>query len=148
LEHHHRRRAAHAAAAHARPRPVMNVTPLVDVVLVLLIIFMVVIPALQQGIQIELAGILNVDEEAESKGQPFTLAITREHQLYFEEDPIGFASLEAKLRAASKAQPNRRMLVRADKSAEYTKIREIYRVVQQVGFPGVSLRVNRRQDGR
>jgi biopolymer transport protein TolR len=145
VDRYHRRSQAHAAPA-PRPRPVMNVTPLVDVVLVLLIIFMVVIPALQQGIQIELAGISNPDEEAESKGQPFTLAITADHQLYFEEDPVSAGALEAKLRAASKAQPNRRVLVRADKSAEYTKVREIYRAVQQVGFAGVSLRVNRLKD--
>jgi biopolymer transport protein TolR len=124
----------------------MNVTPLVDVVLVLLIIFMVVIPALQQGLQIELAGILNVDDESESKGQPFALAITRDNLLYFEEELVSSAGLLTKLRAASKAQPNRRVLVRADKGAEYTRVREIYRVVQQVGFPGVSLRVNRRQE--
>jgi biopolymer transport protein TolR len=129
-----------------RPRPVMNVTPLVDVVLVLLIIFMVVIPALQQGMQIELAGILNVDADSESKGQPFALSITRDHQVYFEEEPVSYAALEAKLRAAIKQQPNRRVVVRADKAAEYTKVRAIYRAVQQVGFAGVSLRVNRHQD--
>jgi biopolymer transport protein ExbD/biopolymer transport protein TolR len=141
-----RRRRSEAHEAPTRPRPLMNVTPLVDVVLVLLIIFMVVIPALQQGQQIELAGILNVDAESESKGQPFALSITRDHQVFFEEEPVSYAALEAKLRAAIKAQPNRRVVVRADKAAEYAKVRAIYRAVQQVGFAGVSLRVNRHRE--
>ena len=126
----------------------MNVTPLVDVVLVLLIIFMVVIPALQQGLNIELAGILNVDAESQSKAQPFILSITKEHQLYFEEEALTRSGLEAKLRSAVRTQPGRRVVIRADKTAEYTQVREIYRIAQQAGFPGVSLRVNRHQDER
>jgi biopolymer transport protein ExbD len=123
----------------------MNVTPLVDVVLVLLIIFMVVIPALQQGMNLEIAGIFNVDQAAENKN-PFMLSITREHDLYFEEEALSAAALETKLRAASRAQPGRRIVVRADKLADYAKVRDIYRIAQSSGFPGVSLRVNRLQD--
>jgi biopolymer transport protein TolR len=129
-----------------RPRPVMNVTPLVDVVLVLLIIFMVVIPALQQGLNIEITGIKNPDEASESKNQPLILSVTREHDLYLEEEQVAPKDLEAKLRAASRAQPGRRVVVRADKYADYTRVREIYRVAQNCGFPGVSLRVNKVQD--
>jgi biopolymer transport protein ExbD len=140
-----RLRKKHAAPAPARPRPVMNVTPLVDVVLVLLIIFMVVIPALQQGMNLEIAGIFNVDEGAENKN-PFILSITREHELYFDEEALNAGALEAKLRTASRAQPGRRIVVRADKLADYAKVRDIYRIAQSSGFPGVSLRVNHLQD--
>ncbi|MEY4579451.1 MAG: hypothetical protein RL701_4154 [Pseudomonadota bacterium] len=126
----------------------MNVTPLVDVVLVLLIIFMVVIPALQQGMNIEIAGILHVDPQQESKTQPFVLSISRDHELYFEEENIPAGALEAKLRTASRAQPGKRVVVRADKAADYAHVREIYRIVQQSGFPGVSLRVSRVQDDK
>jgi biopolymer transport protein TolR len=128
---------------HVRPRPVMNVTPLVDVVLVLLIIFMVVIPALQQGMNLEMAGIVNVDETAKSKTEPFTVSLDRDNQIVFEDETLTQKQLAAKLRAASKKQPGRRVVVRADKSVEYTKVREVYRIVQATGFPGVSLRVNR-----
>ena len=142
-----RLRRKHAAPPPARPRPVMNVTPLVDVMLVLLIIFMVVIPALQQGMHLEIAGILNVDEKSDSKN-PFTLSITREHQLYFDEEAVNLGSLESKLRSASRTQPGRRVVVRADKAADYAHVREIYRIAQSSGFPGVSLRVSRVQEGR
>lgn len=140
-----RLRRRHAAAASQRPRPVMNVTPLVDVVLVLLIVFMVVIPALQQGMNLKLAGIFNVDDAEKAKA-PFVLSITREHDLYFEEQRLGPEALEAELRAASRAHPGRRIIVRADKRADYTRVRDVYRIAQSVGFPGVSLRVNRQQD--
>jgi biopolymer transport protein ExbD len=123
----------------------MNVTPLVDVVLVLLIIFMVVIPALQNGLNLEIAGVFNVDAASESKN-PFMLSITREHDLYFEEEQLSVGALETKLRTASRAQPGRRIVVRADKQADYAKVRDIYKIAQSSGFPGVSLRVNRRQD--
>ena len=123
----------------------MNVTPLVDVVLVLLIIFMVVIPALQQGLNIEISGIFNVDQPSQSKAQPYILSVTRDNKLYFEETPVDRSSLEARLRGAIRSQPGRRVVIRADKAAEYVQVREIYRIAQQTGFPGVSLRVNRRQ---
>ncbi|MET0391263.1 MAG: biopolymer transporter ExbD [Polyangiales bacterium] len=138
-----RRDTAHAPV---RPRPVMNVTPLVDVVLVLLIIFMVVIPALQQGMNIEVSGILNVDPQSESKSQPFVLSVASDHRMFFEEEQVTQGTLESKLRAASRSQPGRRVVVRADKAADYAQVRDIYRIAQQSGFPGVSLRVNRVQD--
>lgn len=140
-----RLRKKHAPAHAERARPVMNVTPLVDVVLVLLIIFMVVIPALQNGLNLEIAGIFNVDPASESKN-PFMLSITKEHELYFEEEQLGVAALETKLRSASRAQPGRRIVVRADKQADYAKVRDVYKIAQSAGFPGVSLRVNRLQD--
>jgi biopolymer transport protein TolR len=140
-----RLRKKHAPQTPARARPVMNVTPLVDVVLVLLIIFMVVIPALQQGLNLEIAGIFNPDPAAESKN-PFMLSITREHDLYFDEEQLSQGALESKLKAASRANPSRRIVVRADKQADYAKVRDIYKIAQSSGFPGVSLRVNRLHD--
>lgn len=138
-----RRRIIEHSAPH-RPRPIMNVTPLVDVVLVLLIIFMVVIPAMQSGASIEMAGIFNVDEQTEKKAEPFKLSIEKDGTIYFDEDVVSGKALEAKLRAASKREPSRRVVIKADKAAEYIQVRELYRVAQEVGFPGVSLRVNRR----
>ena len=142
---HKLRRLRQKALAPVRARPAMNVTPLVDVVLVLLIIFMVVIPALQQGLNIEMAGMFNVDAPSQSKAQPFVLSVTSDHRLYFEETAVDRAGLEARLRSAIRAQPGRRVVIRADKAAEYVQVREIYRIAQLTGFPGVSLRVNRRQ---
>ena len=130
-----------------RARPVMNVTPLVDVVLVLLIIFMVVIPALQQGVNIELPGIVNADDKKDAAGgQPFTLSVSKEGEIYFEEDKVTWKDLEATLKAAAKREPGKRIVLRGDKGSDYGDVRRLYRAAQQVGFPGVSLKVNHRMD--
>jgi biopolymer transport protein ExbD len=129
-----------------RARPAMNVTPLVDVVLVLLIIFMVVIPALQQGVNIDIPGITHTDEKKEAGGQPFTLSISKDGEIYLEEDKVEWKDLEAKLKAAARREPGKRIVLRGDKGAEYSDVRRLYRAAQQVGFPGVSLKVNHRLD--
>ena len=129
----------------ARPRPLMNVTPLVDVVLVLLIIFMVVIPAMDQAVEVQLPGISNVDEKAEEKAKPFVLSLSETGAVYLDEDEIKPAQLEPALRAASRREPQRKLVLRADVGVSYGHARRIYRVVQEVGFPGVSLRVNHRK---
>ena len=129
-----------------RARPVMNVTPLVDVVLVLLIVFMVVIPALQQSVHVDLPGIVNTDDKKDSSGQPFTLSVDKEGAVFFEEDKVAWKDLEATLKAAAKREPGKRIVLRGDKGAEYGDVRRLYRAAQEVGFPGVSLKVNHRID--
>jgi biopolymer transport protein TolR len=132
-------------APKARPRPIMNVTPLVDVVLVLLIIFMVVIPAMEQGLDIVVPGIFNVDDKVEEKGKPFMLSLTSDGKIYLDEDTVAPTALEGRLRAASRREPSRRLVLRGDGGVPYGKVRSVYRSVQEVGFPGVSLRVNHRK---
>ncbi len=134
-----------AKSASHRARPVMNVTPLVDVVLVLLIIFMVVIPAMQQAIRVEVPGIVNVDDKSEGGAPPFMLSLTREGGVFLEEDRLPPGQIEPRLAAARKREPNRRIVLRGDKGTAYAQVRNLYRLVQNVGFPGVSLRVNQRQ---
>ena len=125
-----------------RPQPVMNVTPLVDVVLVLLIIFMVVLPMMEKSAQVELPSIFHVDAEAKGKTDPFTLSLTQEGALYFEQEPLEDARLAARLREANQREPSRRLVLRADRSARYGEVRKIFKACQEIGFPGVSLRVN------
>ncbi len=124
----------------------MNVTPLVDVVLVLLIIFMVVIPALQQGLAIEIPGITHPDKKNDAGGPPFMLSINKDGDVYFEEDEVPWNQLETRLKAAAKREPGKRVVLRGDKGAKYAQVRRLYRIAQDVGFPGVSMRVNHRQD--
>ncbi|MFW6067759.1 MAG: ExbD/TolR family protein [Myxococcota bacterium] len=129
-----------------RPEPVMNVTPLVDVVLVLLIIFMIVIPNMDQGAQIELPSVFNVDEDAKSKTDPFMLAIEADGDLFFEEERLEVKKLEARLREANRTEPARRLMLRADRKARYQDARRLFAIAQGIGFPGVSLRVNEAGD--
>ena len=130
----------------SRPQPVMNVTPLVDVVLVLLIIFMVVVPMMEKSARVDLPSIANVDPEARAKTDPFTLSLTSDGGMYFENDRLDESTFIARLRAANQREPNRRLLLRADRTARYASVRSLFKACQEVGFPGISLRVNERKD--
>lgn len=130
-----------------RPRPVMNVTPLVDIVLVLLIIFMVVIPAMEKGAQIDLPSIFNVDEEAKSRTDPFTLSLDADGAMYFESERMAPEAFESTLREANQNEPARRLILRADTDVPYEDARGLFAIAQTIGFPGISLRVNQRGEG-
>ncbi len=130
-----------------RPKPTMNVTPLVDVVLVLLIIFMVVLPALQDGVTVDLPTIDNVDAPQDSEMEPFMLTIARNGAYYFDQTPIRTSELEEFLTQQHRAQPRRKIVLRADGGVQYVRVREMMHTCRMIGFPGVSLRVNgRNQD--
>ena len=135
-----------------RPKPSMNVTPLVDVVLVLLIIFMIVIPAIQDGVSLDIPAVRTPDEEQVDEGsEPFVLSIDSRGNLYLAANPgqlerFEEATLRAELTRLHRRQPRRRLVVRGDRAASYASVRDVYAVVQEVGFPGVSLRVNHLED--
>jgi biopolymer transport protein ExbD len=130
-----------------RIEPQMNVTPLVDVVLVLLIIFMVVIPAMSQNAAVELPTIFNVDKEAKSKVDPFTLSVTATGALFFERDQLSAERMIEVLTEANRKDPTRRIILRADRGAKYGDIRALFKSCQEVGFPGVALKVNEAKQG-
>jgi biopolymer transport protein TolR len=125
-----------------RPQPAMNVTPLVDVVLVLLIIFMVVIPMMEKSVSVELPNIFNVDPEGKGKTDPFTLSLTKDGGMYFEQERLEVDDFKARLTESLEKEPHRRLVLRADRSAKYGDVRKLFKSCQEIGFPGVSLRVN------
>lgn len=128
----------------AKPSPAMNVTPLVDIVLVLLIIFMVVLPNMENDAPVDLPSIFNVDEEPRGATDPITVSITADRRLYLEQDEISRDRLEAQLRAIHAAEPLRRVILRGDSTLPYEEVRSLFRMCQQIGLPGVSLRVGER----
>jgi biopolymer transport protein TolR len=129
-----------------RVQPDINITPLVDVVLVLLIIFMVVAPQMQQDIPVELPGIFNPDPDAENARAPLMLSLTRGGQFFIESDAYDFDGAVAKLREIQAAEPNRRLALRADAALPYSQVRDIFFKLQDSGFPGVSLMINHRHE--
>ncbi|MGH8428782.1 MAG: ExbD/TolR family protein [Solimonas sp.] len=126
----------------------MNVTPLVDVVLVLLIIFMVVIPMMEKSAQVELPNIFNVDPEAKGKTDPFTLSLTVDGSMFFEQERLEPDKFIETMRTANQREPHRRLVLRADRAAKYADVRKLFKACQEVGFPGVSLRVNELKGGK
>jgi len=125
-----------------RPEPVMNVTPLVDVVLVLLIIFMVVIPMMEKSAKVELPSIFNVDPDPKGKTDPYTLSVTADGTMFLEQDKLDPDQFEKALKEANDKEPSRRLVLRADRAAHYADVRKLFKSCQEIGFPGISLRVN------
>jgi biopolymer transport protein ExbD len=124
-------------------RPDMNVTPLVDVVLVLLIIFMVVAPRLDQDVPIDLPGMNNPDPETKSF-DPVKITIAKKGEYYYEEEQLDIDGLTEQLTALHTAEPQRRLLLRADAQVGYGAVREVLARCQEIGFPGMSLLVGER----
>jgi biopolymer transport protein TolR len=124
-------------------QPDMNVTPLVDVVLVLLIIFMVVAPRLDQDVPIDLPGMHNPDPETKSF-DPVKITIAKKGEYYYEEKPFDLDGLTQQLNALHTADPTRRLLLRADAKVGYGAVREVLARCQEIGFPGMSLLVGER----
>ena len=128
------------------PEPVMNVTPLVDVVLVLLIIFMVVIPQLDSGAAVTMQSATNVDPKADIGYEPLTISITAQGDVFFEKQPVPRDRLVAALSEAHTSAPDRRLQIRGDREVGYEVVRDVFRDAQEIGFPGVGLAVGKRDD--
>ena len=103
--------------------PEMNVTPLVDVVLVLLIIFMVVLPVAVSDLNLELAKLENPDEQRDDEEDPYVLSVDADGILYFDDYIVERDSLAGHLQNAAAADPNKKLVL--------------------VGFPGVNLRATK-----
>ena len=117
----------------------INVTPLVDVVLVLLIIFMVVTPMLQRGKHVDLPKARHV---AAHPGQgadsdPLFVTVTKEGKTYVETDEVTKEQLFARLKEAQSRQ--KRVLVKADEETEYSKVRPVLDQASKAKLKGVSL---------
>jgi len=124
-------------------QPEMNVTPLVDVVLVLLIIFMVILPAAVSDMNLELAKMENPDEERKGEPDPYVLSVDVDGRLYLDDYGIDEDQLGDHLRAANANDPTKKLVLRGDHRLEYGQIRDVMAVVQEVGFPGVALRATK-----
>jgi biopolymer transport protein TolR len=115
----------------------INMTPFIDVMLVLLIIFMVAAPLLTTGVSVDLpqtsASALNVDRK------PIAVSLNEQGQLYLMDQPIADTDLVPKLQAASQNDPEQRIYVRASKVVPYGRVAQIMASVTQAGFKKVAL---------
>jgi biopolymer transport protein TolR len=127
-----------------RVAPDINVTPLVDVVLVLLIIFMVVAPHMDQDIDVTLPGMFNPDPEVEGAKEPLTISMTKDGTLYIETTQYDIDSAVQFLQKLREEEPQRRLSLRADTAAPYSKVRDVFARLREIGFPGTNLGVGHR----
>jgi biopolymer transport protein TolR len=115
----------------------INMTPFIDVMLVLLIIFMVAAPLLTTGVSVDLprasATALNVERK------PIAVSLNEQGQLYVMDEPIADGDLVAKLQAASQSDVDQRIYLRASKTVPYGRVAEIMAAVTTAGYKKVAL---------
>ncbi len=115
----------------------INVTPLVDVMLVLLVVFMITAPMMQQGIDIQLprtatAGI-------ETKSEPLILTIKANKKIFWGSTAVASTNLNTKLKAHFKTQKQKQVYIKADKSVDYGLVAEVIAEVKAAGIENVGL---------
>jgi biopolymer transport protein TolR len=120
----------------------INVTPLVDVVLVLLIIFMVITPMLQRGKSVTLPKATNIEKEAKGKEQdPLILSVTPDKKMYLENDELDAAGLENKIREELEETPGRRILLKGDASLTVSDVRKTMDIARKAKAKSIALGV-------
>ncbi len=121
----------------------INVTPLVDVMLVLLIIFMVAAPMMTVGVPIDLpqtsAKALN------SETQPITISVNAAGEIFLQETKVVADEVTAKLQAIATTGYNERILVRGDSTAAYGVIADVMARIQAAGFKNIGLVTQQRK---
>jgi biopolymer transport protein TolR len=120
-----------------RPMSEINVTPMVDVMLVLLIIFMVAAPLLTVGVPVDLpktaAATINDQDE------PLVISIDKEGKLFLQDTEVPLESLVPRLNAITNNKPDTRVYVRGDRAIDYGRIMEVMGTVSSAGFTKVAL---------
>ncbi len=124
---------------HSKKEPIseINVTPFVDVMLVLLIIFMVTAPLLTVGVQVDLpeTSADTLPEETE----PLTITINAKGEIFIQEKKVEYKKIIAKILAVSNNRTNTRIYVRGDKTINYGRVLEIMGMLSGSGFTKVAL---------
>ena len=122
----------------------INVTPFVDVMLVLLIVFMITAPLLTVGVSVDLPK--TKASQLNSKGDPIVVSIKQNGELFIQEREIDSVQLLPRLRANSSGNKNLRIYVRGDKNVPYGIVLETISKIKSSGFKKVAL-VAKLQEG-
>jgi biopolymer transport protein TolR len=121
----------------ARPMSDINVTPLVDVMLVLLIIFMVTAPLLTVGVPVDLP---KTDAKPiTGQDEPLVISVNNAGKVFLQETEIDLGALVPRLQAITNNKPDTRIFVRGDKTVAYGRIVEVMGTVSSAGFNHVAL---------
>ena len=119
------------------PMSEINVTPFVDVMLVLLIIFMVTAPLLTVGVQVDLPE--SAADSLPEEQEPLELTITAKGEILIQESKVQFEKLVPKILAVSQNRTDTRIYVRGDKTINYGRVLEIMGMLSGSGFTKVAL---------
>jgi biopolymer transport protein ExbD len=126
----------------------INVTPMVDVMLVLLIIFMVITPMLQKGVSVTLAKTDNPIKMPEAdKEDSLIVAVMRDGKIYFNSDVVSAETLTDKVKEKLENKPDKRIFVKADAGAKYGDVVAVVDNVRSAGVDQLGLLTEERKVG-
>lgn len=125
----------------------INVTPMADVMLVLLIIFMVVTPMLQKGVSVELANTANpVDMKEADREDAVLVAVTRDGKFYLGQDRVNIEDLAAKVNDLLSGRIEKTVFVKSDRRAKYGDVVQVVDNIRNAGVDKVGLLTERLDD--
>jgi biopolymer transport protein TolR len=128
----------------------INVTPLVDVCLVLLIIFMVVTPMLQKGVSVQIPQTDNPDKKPESSKQRLISVSYTSPPGYYLDDPkkaMSKAEFQNVLDELYQRNPSAELVIKADQRLKYGDVKEVFKMTKDAGFQDVGLIAEKKQKG-
>ncbi|VAW07844.1 Tol biopolymer transport system, TolR protein [hydrothermal vent metagenome] len=123
-----------------KPMAEINVTPMVDVMLVLLIVFMVAAPLLVSGVAVDLPE--TAAAPIQEAGEPLTVTIAEDGTIYVQDTPIEYENLVSHLEAIATAGYDQRILIRGDKDRAYGDVVRIMGRINAAGFRQIGLVTN------
>ncbi|MEK9945675.1 MAG: protein TolR [Alphaproteobacteria bacterium] len=126
-----------------RPMAEINVTPFVDVMLVLLVVFMVTAPLLTVGVSVELPE--TAAAPIPGQDEPLAVSIDSSGRVYIQDSEVSMETLIPRLEAITSNNPDARIFVRGDKSIDYGRVMEVMGVLNGAGFNRVALITERLQ---
>ena len=124
----------------------INVTPLVDVCLVLLIIFMVVTPMLQKGVDVALPETADPEKMPESEKQ-LEVSVKADGNVFIGQNWVTEEQLPAQFEEIHANNPERQVVVKADRRLKYKEVRKVMRLLNEAGFTRVGLITEREGEG-
>lgn len=112
----------------------INVVPLIDVLLVLLIIFMVTAPLMSHKVKVELPKANVASDDEVPPAPPVTVAVTEDGQIYWNDQPVSRDMLESHLSTTAQLTPQPALNVRGDSTTKYRTINEVVNIAQAQGM--------------
>ena len=118
------------------PMADINVTPLVDVMLVLLIIFIITAPLMSHKVKVELpeANLIQNPEDAPDRKNPITVAVKEDGKLYWNDEEVSKETLESRFATAAQQTPQPPLNLRGDKTTKMKVINEVTKIAQGQGM--------------
>jgi len=131
------RRGGRGANRRYKPLSEINVTPFVDVMLVLLIVFMVTAPLLTVGVPVDLPK--TQAQSIADPDEPLVISVNAEGQIFLQDSEVELGQLVPRLHAITESKPDTRIFVRGDRAIAYGRIMQVMGTVNTAGFQRVAL---------